>query len=401
MRDQTSLTAKISFRRSRDSSALAAAKTFRTMAHRQGRRARTISAKSQRRDSARRIHLHYHRRLGLRQIDARPRQNHFSCTLAEIESQPRARRRLQDARGRRTPRQSHPRRSESHRTHAALESRDLHPACSPISASSLRNCPKRGCAATGPGVFLSTSRAVECEACEGDGIIRIEMHFLPDVYVTCEVCGGKRYNRDTLEIQYKGKNIAEVLNMTVLDAVEFLGSVPPIRQKLETLRDVGPRLHSPRTVGDDALGRRGATDQAREGTCAGARRAAPFISSTSRLPACTSTTSSVCFGVLGRLADAGNTIVVNRAQPRRDQDGRLRDRSRTRRRRPRRPGSRERIAGRSRRREGLIHRAIPALSSKSPRRRLTRRASGIVLLRAVINDAPIDDPRERREYMRR
>ena len=65
------------------------------------------------------------------------------------------------------------------------------------------------------------------------------MHFLPDVFVTCEVCGGKRYNRDTLEIQYKGKNIAEVLDMTVLDAMGFLGSVPPIRQKLETLRDVG------------------------------------------------------------------------------------------------------------------------------------------------------------------
>ena len=91
----------------------------------------------------------------------------------------------------------------------------------------------------GPGRFSFNVKGGRCEACEGDGIIRIEMHFLPDVYVTCEVCGGKRYNRDTLEIQYKGKNIAEVLNMTVLDAVEFMGSVPPIRQKLETLRDVG------------------------------------------------------------------------------------------------------------------------------------------------------------------
>src|SRR5208283_4153412 len=91
----------------------------------------------------------------------------------------------------------------------------------------------------GPGRFSFNIKGGRCEACEGDGIIRIEMHFLPDVYVTCDVCAGKRYNRDTLEIQYKGKNIAEVLNMTVLDAVEFLGSVPPIRQKLETLRDVG------------------------------------------------------------------------------------------------------------------------------------------------------------------
>ena len=91
----------------------------------------------------------------------------------------------------------------------------------------------------GPGRFSFNVKGGRCEACEGDGIIRIEMHFLPDVYVTCEVCGGKRYNRDTLEIQYKGKSISEVLNMTVLDGIEFMGSVPPIRQKLETLRDVG------------------------------------------------------------------------------------------------------------------------------------------------------------------
>ncbi|MGH8688770.1 MAG: excinuclease ABC subunit UvrA, partial [Burkholderiales bacterium] len=91
----------------------------------------------------------------------------------------------------------------------------------------------------GPGRFSFNVKGGRCEACQGDGIIRIEMHFLPDVYVTCEVCGGKRYNRDTLEIQYKGKSIADVLDMTVLDAVDFMGSVPPIRQKLETLRDVG------------------------------------------------------------------------------------------------------------------------------------------------------------------
>ncbi|MGH7916397.1 MAG: excinuclease ABC subunit UvrA, partial [Candidatus Binataceae bacterium] len=91
----------------------------------------------------------------------------------------------------------------------------------------------------GPGRFSFNVKGGRCEACQGDGIIRIEMHFLPDVYVTCEVCGGKRYNRDTLEIQYKGKTIAEVLNMTVLDAIDFLSSIPPIRQKLETLRDVG------------------------------------------------------------------------------------------------------------------------------------------------------------------
>src|SRR5262249_55530404 len=78
-----------------------------------------------------------------------------------------------------------------------------------------------------------------CEACEGDGIIRIEMHFLPDVFVTCETCQGRRYNRETLEIKYKGKSIADVLEMTVDEALEFLTSHPSIRKKLETLKDVG------------------------------------------------------------------------------------------------------------------------------------------------------------------
>jgi excinuclease ABC subunit A len=91
----------------------------------------------------------------------------------------------------------------------------------------------------GPGRFSFNVKGGRCEACGGDGMITIEMHFLPDVYVTCEVCGGRRYNRETLEVQYKGKNIAEILDMTVVQAFEFLANVPPIRQKLETLHDVG------------------------------------------------------------------------------------------------------------------------------------------------------------------
>ena len=78
-----------------------------------------------------------------------------------------------------------------------------------------------------------------CEACKGDGIIKIEMHFLPDVYVPCEVCGGKRYNRETLEVTYKGKNISDVLEMTVEDAVHFFENIPKIKRKLQTLVDVG------------------------------------------------------------------------------------------------------------------------------------------------------------------
>jgi excinuclease ABC subunit A len=89
------------------------------------------------------------------------------------------------------------------------------------------------------GRYSFNVKGGRCEACSGDGVIKIEMHFLPDVYVTCEVCKGKRYNRETLEIQYKGRNIAEVLDMTVNQAFSFMENIPPIRAKLQTLVDVG------------------------------------------------------------------------------------------------------------------------------------------------------------------
>jgi excinuclease ABC subunit A len=91
----------------------------------------------------------------------------------------------------------------------------------------------------GPGRFSFNVKGGRCEACEGEGIVKIEMHFLPDVYVPCDVCGGKRYNRETLEIRYKGKNIADVLEMTVSHAVDFFGNIEKIRSKLETLMNVG------------------------------------------------------------------------------------------------------------------------------------------------------------------
>jgi excinuclease ABC subunit A len=90
-----------------------------------------------------------------------------------------------------------------------------------------------------PGRFSFNVKGGRCEACQGDGLIQIEMHFLPDVYVTCDVCKGARYNRETLEITYKGKSIADVLNMTVEEALEFFQPVPKIKEKLQTLFDVG------------------------------------------------------------------------------------------------------------------------------------------------------------------
>ncbi|WP_137679535.1 excinuclease ABC subunit UvrA [Aurantiacibacter suaedae] len=90
-----------------------------------------------------------------------------------------------------------------------------------------------------PGRFSFNVKGGRCEACTGDGLIKIEMHFLPDVYVTCEECGGKRYNRETLEVKFKGHSIADVLDMTIEDAVEFFKAVPPIRDKMAMLAEVG------------------------------------------------------------------------------------------------------------------------------------------------------------------
>ncbi len=101
------------------------------------------------------------------------------------------------------------------------------------------------------GRFSFNVKGGRCEACSGDGILKIEMHFLPDVYVPCEVCDGKRYNRETLEVKYKGKSIYDVLNMTVEEALHFFENVPSIRRKMETLYDVGLsyiRLGQPSTT---------------------------------------------------------------------------------------------------------------------------------------------------------
>src|SRR5690606_30689772 len=90
-----------------------------------------------------------------------------------------------------------------------------------------------------PGRFSFNVNGGRCEACQGDGVTKVEMHFLPDVYVPCDICKGKRYNRETLDVRYKGKNIFEVLELTVEDAYAFFEAIPPVANKLKTLIDVG------------------------------------------------------------------------------------------------------------------------------------------------------------------
>ena len=159
------------------------------------------------------------------------------------------------------------------------------------------------------GRFSFNVKGGRCEACGGDGIIKIEMHFLPDVYVPCEVCGGKRYNRETLEVKYKGKSIYDVLEMTVEEAVEFFENVPSIRRKVETLNDVGlsyVKLGQPSTTlsGGEAQRIKLAAELSRRSTG-------------KTIYILDEPTTGLHFAdvhklieILHRLADGGNTVVV-------------------------------------------------------------------------------------------
>jgi excinuclease ABC subunit A len=159
------------------------------------------------------------------------------------------------------------------------------------------------------GRFSFNVKGGRCEACSGDGILKIEMHFLPDVYVPCEVCGGKRYNRETLEVKYKGKSIYDILDMTVEEAVHFFENVPSIRRKMETLNDVGLsyiRLGQPSTElsGGEAQRIKLATELSRRSTG-------------KTMYILDEPTTGLHFAdvhklveILQRLTDGGNTVVV-------------------------------------------------------------------------------------------
>lgn len=159
------------------------------------------------------------------------------------------------------------------------------------------------------GRFSFNVKGGRCEACAGDGIIKIEMHFLPDIYVPCEVCGGKRYNRETLEVKYKGKSIYDVLNMTVEDALKFFENIPSIFRKIETLYDVGLsyiRLGQPSTQlsGGEAQRIKLATELSKRGTG-------------KTIYILDEPTTGLHFAdvhklieILRRLSDGGNTVIV-------------------------------------------------------------------------------------------
>jgi len=160
-----------------------------------------------------------------------------------------------------------------------------------------------------PGRFSFNVKGGRCEACEGAGIVQIEMHFLPDVYVQCEICRGKRYNRETLEIHYKGRNVAEILEMTVDEALGFFSAVPSIRKKLQTLHDVGMgyiHLGQPATTlsGGEAQRVKLATELSKRATgqtvyILDEPTTGLHFDDVARL-----------LDVLGRLVDAGNTVIV-------------------------------------------------------------------------------------------
>ncbi|MBR3961503.1 MAG: excinuclease ABC subunit UvrA [Clostridia bacterium] len=159
------------------------------------------------------------------------------------------------------------------------------------------------------GRFSFNVKGGRCEACEGDGILKIEMHFLPDIYVPCEVCEGKRYNRETLEVRYKGKNIYEVLEMTVEEGLEFFSAVPKIKRKLQTLFDVGLgyiKIGQPATTlsGGEAQRVKLATELSKRST---GKTIYVLDEPTTGLH---SYDVDMLIGVLQRLVEAGNTVVV-------------------------------------------------------------------------------------------
>ena len=200
-------------------------------------RRRRAQPEGHRRRRPRRQVRHRHRRLRLRQVDARERDPlQGAREPAQQDARQAGRARL--GRGDRRLRQGDRDRPEADRADAALEPGDVH---RPLHAHprALSLTPEAKVRGYKPGRFSFNVRGGRCETCKGDGTIKIEMHFLPDVYVPCETCHGHRYNKETLEVRFKGKSIADVLEMSVEEALTFFAKIPKLRRRLQTLHDVG------------------------------------------------------------------------------------------------------------------------------------------------------------------
>ena len=215
------------------------------------------------------------------------------------------------------------------------------------------------------GRFSFNVKGGRCEVCKGDGQIKIEMHFLPDIYVPCEQCHGKRYNRETLDIRFKGKTIADVLDMPVEEALEFFAHIPKLKRRLQTLHDVGldyMRLGQPATTlsGGEAQRIKLAAELAK-------------VATGRTLYILDEPTTGLHFAdiqklleVLQRLVDARQLRRGHRAQPGRHQDRRPPHRHGPRRRRRGRPADGHRHPGGDRRRRGVPHGPLPPRASPQP-----------------------------------
>ena len=220
-----------------------------------------------------------------------------------------------------------------------------------------------------PGRFSFNVKGGRCENCAGDGTIKIEMNFLPDVYVPCEVCHGARYNRETLEVHYKGKTISDVLDMPIEEAADFFAAIPAIARHLVTLKEVG--------LGYVRLGQPAPTLSGGEAQRVKLASELQKRSTGRTLYVLDEPTTGLHFedirkllGVLGRLVDAGQHGGGHRAQPRRDQDRRLADRHGSRGRFARRHARRRGHAGADRGDARVVHGRVPASrSSRAARSR--------------------------------
>ena len=249
------------------------------------------------------------------------------------------------------------------------------PACGTTSASCSPSTTEAKMRGYLPGRFSFNVKGGRCEACSGDGTLKIEMNFLPDVYVPCEVCNGARFNRETLEVHYKGKTVAEVLDMPIEEAADFFAAIPAIARYLRTLTEVGlgyVRLGQPATTlsGGEAQRVKLASELQKR-------------SNGRSIYVLDEPTTGLHFEdirklllVLQGLVDKGNSVDRHRAQPRRHQERRLAHRHGSRGRFPRRHGGRRGAAGVPRHGAREPHRPVPGegSSTRTPSRRPPRRS---------------------------